>query len=216
MKALRTGVLFLCALGVVACIHVVVNVYFPEAEAKGALATLEDELLHTTPPPKADQPVIPPKPGEPAPKPQSFLRAWIQPQVAWAAGPVTEEQIVAQIRSMPAVMDAYRRMAGRMPRVDALRNAGQVGEGRDGLLSPRAELAERKDQRTVEDENSDRQVVIQGLAKASLAAQGQPVTDESLKQVLPDSASTFAALRRDKARSGWWIQAADGTWSRKP
>lgn len=216
MKALRTGILFLCALGVVACIHVVVNVYFPEAEAKGALATLEDELLHSAPPKPAETAPAP-KPGEPpAPKPLSFLRAWAQPQVACAAGPVTEEQIVAQIRSMPEVMDAYRRMAGRMPRVDALRNAGQVGEGKDGLLSPRGALPERRDQRTVEDENADRQVVIHGLARASLAAQGQAVTDEALNQVLHDSASTFADLRRDRAHSGWWIQAADGTWAKKP
>jgi len=210
----RVSLLFLLTLCAVACIHVVVNVYFPEAEAKGALATLEDELLNA---PAPKDPEVPPKasPEAPAPKPQSGLVRWFQPATAYAAGVVTEEQIVAQIRSMPDVMDAYRRMAARMGRVNGLRNAGLVGEGNDGLLKPRAELSDRKDQRTMEDENADRRAVIRGLAKASLAAQGQDASGGAVDQVLPDSAATFAALRREKAQPGWWIQTPDGAWIKK-
>jgi len=210
----RLSLLFLLTLCAVACIHVVVNVYFPEAEAKGALATLEDELLNA---PAPKDPEVPPNPGPapPAPQPQSGLVRWFQPATAYAAGTVTEEQIVAQIRSMPDVMDAYRRMAARMGRVNALRDAGLVGEGNDGLLKSRPGLADRKDQRTMEDENADRRTVIRGLAKASLAAQGQDASGGAVDSVLPDSAATFAALRQEKAQPGWWIQRPDGTWTKK-
>jgi uncharacterized protein YdbL (DUF1318 family) len=210
----RIGLLCFVALFALACIHVVVNVYFPEAEAKGALATLEDELLNA-PAPKNPEATPSPSPDPPTPKPQTGLVIWLQPATAYAAGAVTEEQIVAQIRSMPDVMDAYRRMAARMGRVNGLRSAGLVGEGNDGLLKPRAELSDRKDQRTMEDENADRRAVIRGLAKASLAAQGQDASGGAIDQVLPDSAATFATLRREKAKPGWWIQAPDGAWIKK-
>lgn len=210
----RIGLLCFVALCAVACIHVVVNVYFPEAEAKGALATLEDELLNP-PAPKAPEGQPAPNQDPGAPKPQSLLLQWFQPTALHAAGPVTEEQIVAQIRSMPEVMDAYRRMAARMSRVNALRDGGLAGEGNDGLLNPRTALADRKDQRTVEDENADRRTVIRGLARASLVAQGQDASGEAVDEVLPDSAATFAALRRDRAHPGWWIQQPDGTWGKK-
>lgn len=210
----RIGLLCIVALCAVACIHVVVNVYFPEAEAKGALATLEDELLNpAAPKPPEGQQTPNAEPN--GPKPQSFLLRWFQPTTLHAAGPVTEEQIVAQIRSMPEVMDAYGRMAARMSRVNALRDGGLVGEGNDGLLAPRAALADRKDQRTVEDENADRRTVIRGLARASLVAQGQAASGEAVDQILSDSAATFAALRRDRAHPGWWIQQPDGTWGKK-
>ena len=210
----RTALILTLAVFAVACIHVVVNVYFPEAEAKGALATLEDELLNP-PAPKTPGGPQAPNPDPKAPKPQSFLLQWFQPTALYAAGPVTEEQIVAQIRSMPEVMDAYRRMAARISRVNGLRDAGLVGEGSDGQLKPKADLPGRKDQRTVEDENADRRTVIRGLARASVAAQGQEASGEAVDQVLPDSAATFAALRRDKAHPGWWIQLPEGTWVRK-
>jgi|WetSurMetagenome_2_1015567.scaffolds.fasta_scaffold43850_2 uncharacterized protein len=216
MKAFKGFLVAACLCLAISCIHVVVNVYFPEAEAKGALATLEDELLRAPAPKAPEGQPAPQKPADaPAPKPQSLLLNWLKPQKAYAATPITEEQIVTKIRSMPAVLDAYRRMASRMARVDALRASGLVGEGNDGLLKRRGDLTDRKDQRTLEDENADRGTVIRGLAEASVAAQGQAVTEEAVNQVLPDAAATFAALRREKAQPGWWIQKPDGNWVKK-
>ncbi len=210
----RTVLLLMFTLCAVACIHVVVNVYFPESEAKGALANLEDELLKPPPPKAPEAPPEPPKP-EQAPVPQSRLLRWFQPATAYAAGSVSEEQIYQQIKSMPQVLQAYQRMGARLNRVNALRSSGVVGEGKDGLLAPRGTVTDRREQKTIDDENADRAVVIRGLAKASLAAQGQGVTEEAINQVLPDAAATFAALRREKAERGWWIQLPDGTWTRK-
>lgn len=207
-----------------ACIHVVVNVYFPETEAKGALATLEDELLKGSP----AKPPAPPGPENPAPAPapssapeqppagaRSFFLRWLSPEQAYAAGPVTEADIFDRIKSMPQVRDAYQRMAGRLARVDRLRSSGAVGEGMDGHLVARQPLADPKDQRTVEEENQDRTEVIRGLAKATLLVQGLEPSEENMSKVLDGAAATFAELRRDRAQPGWWIQTADGKWKKK-
>lgn len=198
----------LAALLAVACIHVVVNVYFPESAAKGALATLEDELLKGSPAPEAPAP-------PPAPQPQSFLRSLLTPQVAHAQGAVSEAEIYNRIKGMPDVVEAYQRIGARMPRVDALRASGAVGEGNDGLLSIRGALADRRDQRTVDEENADRQAVIRGLARAAVLAQGMEATEANISQVMAGARATFAALRQEKAQPGWWIQSPDGSWKQK-
>jgi len=206
-----------------ACIHVVVNVYFPESEAKGALATLEDELL------KEPVPANTPKnqPEKPAPKKdgstlskskparQSRVIGLSESLNAHAAERVTEQELYRRIKAMPHVVEAYERMEARLARVNALRDSGAVGEGNDGLLHPRKPLNDRRAQRTVDDENADRSKVIRGLAKAVLRAQGITVNRENLDNVLPKAAETFAALRRSKAHSGWWVQTSNGTWKRK-
>ncbi|MGC8723484.1 MAG: DUF1318 domain-containing protein [Acidobacteriota bacterium] len=218
-RTLGATILLLAALS---CIHVVVNVYFPASEAKGALASLEDELLAGSPgkpPSTQEKPAQPATPQEPATPPKGPREsAWLgllHPQVAYAAGSVTEEEIYNRIKSMPQVVEAYQRIGARMARVDALRQAGLVGEGNDGLLKPRQAIPDRRDQRTIEEENADRLVVIRGLAKAALLAQGEAVTAAALSRVEPDAAATFASLRREKAQAGWWIQMPDGSWRKK-
>ncbi|MCI4398039.1 MAG: DUF1318 domain-containing protein [Acidobacteria bacterium] len=208
----------LVVMATLACIHVVVNVYFPESAAKGALATLEDELLKgspaTTPKPGEAPPVVP-APEQPQPKPQSFLNRIAPVQTAYAAGPITEDEMYSRIKNMPDVVEAYQRIGARMSRVDALRASGAVGEGKDGMLVVRGTLSDRRDQRTIDDENQDRVVVIKGLARAAVLAQGLQPTEPNIAQVLQDAKSTFAALRRERAAAGWWIQMPDGSWKQK-
>jgi len=218
-RTLGATILLLAALS---CIHVVVNVYFPASEAKGALASLEDELLAGSPgktPSAQEKPAQPATPQEPATPPKGPREgAWLglfHPQVVYAAGSVTEEEIYNRIKSMPQVVEAYQRIGARMARVDALRQSGLVGEGNDGLLKPRQAIPDRRDQRTIEEENADRLIVIRGLAKAALLAQGEAVTEAALNRVEPDAAATFASLRREKAQAGWWIQMPDGSWRKK-
>lgn len=197
-----------------ACIHVVVNVYFPESAAKGALAALEDELLKGSPAPTPTEPAPTPAPTT-APAPQSGFRSLFHPAVAYAQTAVSEADILGKIKGMPEVVEAYQRIGSRMGRVDALRASGAVGEGKDGLLSVRGALSDRRDQRTVDDENADRQLVIRGLARASVLAQGLPASEENIQQVLSGAQGTFAAMRREKAQPGWWIQMTDGSWKQK-
>ena len=207
----------LVVMATLACIHVVVNVYFPESAAKGALATLEDELLKGSPgTPKPGETAPPaPAPEQPKPQPQGFLSRLLPLQTAYASGPITEEEMYSRIKSMPDVVEAYQRIGARMSRVDALRASGAAGEGKDGMLVVRGTLADRRDQRTVDDENADRAVVIRGLARAAVLAQGLQATEQNITQVLPDARNTFAALRRERAAAGWWIQMPDGSWRQK-
>jgi len=200
----------LAVLLTLACIHVVVNVYFPESAAKGALASLEDELLKGSPPPEGTTP-----PPPEAPKPQSFFRSLVAPETVYAQTAISEADILNRIKGMPEVVEAYQRIGSRMGRVDALRASGTVGEGKDGLLVVRGALADRRDQRTVDEENADRQAVIRGLARAAVQAQGMTASEENIAQVLEGSRGTFATLRRERAQAGWWIQMPDGTWRQK-
>lgn len=208
----------LVVMATLACIHVVVNVYFPESAAKGALATLEDELLKGSPattPKPSEAPPATPAPEKPQPQPQGFFNRLASVQTAYASGPITEDEMYSRIKNMPDVVEAYQRIGARMSRVDALRASGVAGEGKDGMLVVRGALSDRRDQRTIDDENQDRSVVIKGLARAAVLAQGLQPTEPNVAQVLPDARSTFAALRRDRAAAGWWIQMPDGSWKQK-
>ncbi len=208
----------LVVMAMLACIHVVVNVYFPESAAKGALATLENELLKGspgTPKPGETPPAAPAPEQQPKPQPQGFFNRLLPVQTAYASGPITEEEMYSRIKGMPEVVEAYQRMSSRRPRVNALRDPGAIGEGNDGMLVIRGPLPDRRDQRTIDDENADRAVVIRGLARAAVLAQGLPDTEANITQVLPGARSTFAARRHDRAAAGWWIQMPDGSWRQK-
>jgi hypothetical protein len=209
----------------VACLHVVVNVYFPEAAAKGALDMLEQDLSKGS----AQQPGQKPagtqekKPGEQktpqkeggTPPRAEKTSNWLSPRVAYAQDRVGKGQIYHQIKNMPNVLEAFRRLIGRKDRVRALLKSGQAGEANNGLLSPRGALSDRRAERTLQDENQDRKIVIRGLARASLEAQGLPPNKKHMQEVLPQARVTFASWIQEKAPAGAWLQAPDGTWSRK-
>ena len=116
---------------------------------------------------------------------------------------------------MPDVVEAYRQMGARLADIDRLRDAGLVGEANTGLLVPRGGSLSPEDSRLVEAENENRKTVIRGMAKAIVRINRQPETAANLDQVMPQATAQFAAIRRDSARKGWWIQTEDGNWSRK-
>jgi hypothetical protein len=53
------------------------------------------------------------------------------------------------------------------------------------------------------------------MAKAIIRINRVPENEQNLKQVMPQAVEQFAAIRRESAKKGWWIQAPDGNWSRK-
>ena len=69
--------------------------------------------------------------------------------------------------------------------------------------------------RSVDEENKDREVIIGGMAKAILKLTKQESSSANLARVKPQASETFASLRRDRAKPGWWVQLPDGTWKRK-
>jgi uncharacterized protein YdbL (DUF1318 family) len=116
---------------------------------------------------------------------------------------------------MPDVVNAYREMGGRIADTDRLRDSGVVGEGKNGLLVEREGSISPADKKIVEMENANRKTVMNGMARAIIRINRVPENEENLRQVVPQATQQFAAIRRDSAKKGWWVQDSNGNWSRK-
>jgi len=194
-----------------ACAIITVNIYFPEKDVEQAYKNLEEELLKGPPPGKKEE------------KPQSLLNDSIRgllngiytiaelfsPEEAYAQD--TSAEIARLIKGMPDVMDAYGRMRERLSVINQLRDRGVVGEGNRGYLVPRGGLSP-DEQRAVNAENGDREIVVKGMARAILKINGLPETSSNLQQVIPQAEKEYAKVKRNASQKGWWVQEADGQW----
>lgn len=107
-------------------------------------------------------------------------------------------------------------MGARIGEVDKMRDNGAVGEGKDGMLSVRDEKLLTSDQKKLfAMENANRRTVIGGMARAIIRINRAPENEQNLRQVMPQAVEQFAAIRRDSAKKGWWVQSPDGNWIRK-
>jgi hypothetical protein len=192
----------------VSCAIITVNVYFPEKEVKEAYKELEKELM--TPGGPSQEPT--PKPEE---KPEGSSKFELISS-AYAQEPGLADNIAQIVKRMPEVVNAYKEMGARLPAIDKLRDSGAVGEGKDGLLVVRDEkLMTPEGKRLLDVENGNRRTVMNGMARAIIRINRVPENDSNLKQVLPQAVEQFAAVRRDSAKKGWWIQDQYGNWTRK-
>jgi hypothetical protein len=199
-----------CLLIIAACAVITVNVYFPEKDVKEAYKALEKELM-------TDQKGGEQKPGtkpEEKPRPESSIHFELV-ATAYAQESGMAERIAEIVKKMPDVVNAYKEMGARIADTDRLRDAGEVGEGNNGLLSPREKTLSPGDKKTVDMENGNRRTVIKGMAKAIIRVNRVQETPENLNQVMPQATEQFAGIRRDEAKKGWWIQDANGNWGRK-
>ena len=190
----------------VSCAIITVNIYFPEKDVKEAYKTLEEELM------SPDEQ----KPDEQTPdvKPESSIQFEFVSS-AYAQEDVTAEKITEIVKKMPDVVNAYEEMGARIADTDRLRDSGKVGEANNGLLVVREGVLIPFDQKIVKMENENRKTVINGMAKAIIRINRQPENEENMNQVRPQAVEQFAAVRRDSAKAGWWIQDPDGNWSKK-
>jgi len=53
------------------------------------------------------------------------------------------------------------------------------------------------------------------MARAIIRINRVPENEENLRQVVPQATQQFAAIRRDSAKKGWWVQDSNGNWSKK-
>jgi DNA-binding Lrp family transcriptional regulator len=221
-----TGFIYLSS-----CAIVTVNVYFPAEEVRKAYENLEEELVKP-PQEKSTEPQKTPKKENLEGQPQSLREYPEKPQLesrkvivlkrrfsldmsapAFAQGDIAE-QIAEEIRNMPEVVEAFRRMGPRLGILDNMRSEGKVGEGNKGLLVERGTLT--GDERAAFNaENSDRGIIIKGMARAIVKINKLEPTSDNINRVLPQAAEQFATVRRDKAQSGWFIQLRDGSWVQK-
>jgi uncharacterized protein YdbL (DUF1318 family) len=92
------------------------------------------------------------------------------------------------------------RFIQRLPVIQELKQKGIVGENNQGFLAYRSNDKARQD--LVDAENADRRKVYEAIAKQ------QKTTVEVVGQ-------RRAMQIAQKAKSGEWLQAADGKWYRK-
>jgi hypothetical protein len=191
------------------CAVITVNIYFPEKDVKEAYKELEKELM--TPGKKMNdtKPEKNPEAG-----PEGLLKFEFMSQ-AYAQESGLAQNIAEIVKKMPDVVNAYREMGARVADTDRLRDSGSAGEGKDGLLIIREKNLSPADLQILEKENANRKTVINGMAKAIIRINRAQDTPDNLRQVMPQAAAQFAAIRRDSAKKGWWVQDENGNWSRK-
>ncbi len=202
-----------------ACANITVNIYFPEKDVKSAYKSLEEELLQT---PKKEQQETPAHPPVVQHAATTAITAGCGPRVANDAGHRRDGpggSCAADYRRDQGLSGSDRRYKGigqRLARMNQLRDQGLVGEAKDGKAVLRANPPQAGDAETVlREENSDREVVINGMAKAILKLTQQQGTPANLARVKTQASETFASIRREAAHPGWWVQQPNGAWTRK-
>ena len=108
--------------------------------------------------------------------------------------------IVFAAGAFPSAKEIQARMLARLPEIKALKDKGLVGENNQGLLEFVGLQKEKQD--VVAAENQDREMVYEAIAKQ------QGITVELVGK-------HRAVQIADKARTGEWLQDADGKWYRK-
>jgi len=205
MKKIAKGMVGVFLFTVAACAVITVNIYFPEKDVKEAYKVLEKELM--APSEKGNE-------EKPAGKPESSIRfEFISSAHAQEAG--MADKIANAVKKMPDVVNAYKEMGARITDTDRLRDSGAVGEANNGLLVERERGLSPADKKIVDAENENRRTVINGMTRAIIRINRQPETPDNISQVKPQATQQFAAIRRDAAKKGWWIQDENGNWSRK-
>lgn len=110
----------------------------------------------------------------------------------------------------PPVMVAKHALAQRSSRLVRFYEAGVIGLGHDGMVKMRDDsrltLVQRQiGEKLIDQENPDRNSLIFAIAEAHGGKAAQPAVRE-------------AQVKRWKEQfhSGWWIEDANGNWSKKP
>jgi uncharacterized protein YdbL (DUF1318 family) len=205
MKKRLTFALFSLSLIIASCAVITVNIYFPEKDVKEAYKVLEKELM--APSEKGEE-------QKPAGKPESSIRfEFVSTADAQEAG--MADKIADAVKKMPDVVNAYKEMGARIADTDRLRDSGSAGESNNGLLVEREKGFSAADKKIVDAENENRKTVINGMTRAIIRINRQPETPDNISQVKPQATRQFAAIRRDSAKKGWWIQDENGNWVRK-
>jgi uncharacterized protein YdbL (DUF1318 family) len=215
-RSIITG---LCGL-LAACAFITVNVYFPEKDVKQAYKSLDDMLL------KQGEKTAPAEPAPPAEdqnsperKPVSLIQhkrvfSLALVQNAYAAEDISQD-LAKELSQMPEVQKAYADIRANIPALNVLRDSGAIGEGSTGKIEILDKTKLGNNQALVDTVNNARKTVIFAMAKATLKITGQPENDNTLKQARVDSAKTFASVRQEKAKPGWFIQLPNGRWVQK-
>ncbi|MSM41057.1 MAG: DUF1318 domain-containing protein [Geobacter sp.] len=208
-----------CAL-LASCAIITVNVYFPEKAVKDAYKSVDEMLLKGS----ADKPGadVPPPATEQTPpetKPQSRLLDRL-PRLALVGEAQAAENyaddLAVELASMPEVDKAYDEMSKILPKITALLESGAIGLTNQGLVTVRDKTKMTpQDETLIKAENESRKTVVNGMAKAILKLNKQKESAEALNQIRGKAAATYAEIKREAAKPGWWTQLPNGRWVQK-
>lgn len=178
---------------------VTINVYFPAAEAQAAAEEFVEKVIGDEAEAAAE--------GEPqawAPPPR---RGWNPMSLLISSAHAQDVDITIRTPAIQAIQSrmAERFRSGLQPHFDS----GALGFGRDGLVVLRdPSKVPLKDRvavnQLVAEDNRDRNAVYREIAVANNHPEWEPQIRE-----------TFSRQWIASARSGWWYQAADGSWKQK-
>ena len=183
---------------------VTINIYFPAAAVEKAADRIVDEVWgdeSTNPKKEEEQDKI---------GPQSRIKdsIWF---VIRTLGPREAFAQEADINvTTPAIRALTDSIQARADSIKSFMDSGNVGISNDGLLVIRsAEGLNLKDKarltRLIEAENNDRNALYAEITKANNFSPDK----------VSDVQKIFAGSWTKKARGGWWVQEADGTWHQK-
>ena len=213
------------------CAIVTINVYFPAEEVKDVFKALEDELLDDTEQEDADTEtdveqesmeeenaadteqtsfIYPSEPNITTSKIIATKRVFTLIPEVYAAGNITSK-ILNSIKSNPEVQKAYDRRKGRLSAINKILSKRLAVEGNKGLIVPRGSLS-TSDKKAVNDENSDRTLIIKIMAEEIIKINKLDMTPDNVNSVKPQAAEQFAAVRREEVKSGTLVQYPDGKW----
>lgn len=188
---LQLGLIAAAIVGVGACITV--NIYFPAPEVRAAAEEIVEETWGGS-----GKSVAPARPGD-----SSRLRLHrFGPRVAHAAEP----NIDVSTAAIRAIKGAMRERSGQLK---PYLSAGNIGIDSDGMLVLRdpggISMKDRANvSRLVEAENADRKDLYREIATANDFGNDR----------IADIQEIFAQAWIEKAEPGWWVQGADGEWTR--
>ena len=239
-RLVKWSFVVLCAF-FAACAVITVNVYFPEKDVKQAYKSLDEMLLkqggennpvdkqpgEKTPPdgkPAVEQPgsIQSPAPGDNKDEVKPQSRLWtddihLSLIPSAAAADNLADQLAVETSSMPEVLKAYDQMRNRLPQIKALFESGAVGLNKQGLVTVRDKTKIGTGEPVINAENESRKIVITGMAKAlqKVTERQQPGTKVNINELMKKAAETFADVRREEAKTGWWVELANGRWIQK-
>jgi len=164
---------------------ITVNIYFPEAAVQKTAEEIVNEVRDKEPKDEARQT-------------RSFV---------WVPAAFAQQETTVSTPGIRAIKESLKK---RFPDLVPLFDGGRIGESREGLIDVRDEtglsLADKASLRKLaKDENADRRSLYAEVAKAMGIDAGQ----------IPKIQKIFAGMWIKDARTGWWIQNADGAWARK-
>ena len=188
--------LFFVTFLITAC--VTVNIYFPAAAVERAADQIVKETWGG--------------PNEPAPKgqPRSSFPATRGSTLGFSFTGHAYAQDADINVSNPAIRALKDSIKNRSESFKPFMDRGNVGIKQDGLLTVRTtdglSLKERAEvQQLVEAENRDRESLYVEIAKAN-----------NIKMdAVPKIKQIFARSWTEQAKSGWWVQDAQGNWKKK-